>query len=81
LRLPRQTEVIEQVLWSNHGPVIVSESAKPLQGAIRVACFLLVTSKCWAVTAEVASSSLVVPAISNQWLTNLAFSGEAAEGL
>ena len=34
-----------------------------LQGAIRVACFLLVTSKRWAVTAEAAGSSPVVPAI------------------
>jgi hypothetical protein len=33
LRLPRQTEVIEQVLWSNHGPVIVSESAKTASGS------------------------------------------------
>jgi hypothetical protein len=46
-------------LWSSK----FLNALSTLQGAIRVACFLLVTIKCLAVTAEAAGSSPVVPAI------------------
>ena len=49
-----------------YGPFMVQQlfldAPTTLQGAIRVACFLLVTSEMGAVTAEAAGSSPVVPA-------------------